>query len=214
MARRILSYLEAERLLSKSGFPLVKSVRSSDPGEVARKSGKLGFPLVVKAIAPNFTHKTEAGLVVTSVHGTYELAQTLAELGARAKKIRAGKVEFVVQKQLSGAEVIIGANRDASFGPTVLFGLGGIYAELLNEVSVRLAPLTVEDANGMIEETKAKRLLGKFRNFSLDEKETAKLIIKTGSLIAKNKSIQEIDFNPVFTDGLGCTIVDERIVVE
>ncbi len=211
----LLGFAQTRALLNKYSLPYVKAAYASDVETIMAHADSLGIkpPYVLKATGPTIKHKTERGLVNVGIHTKEELRHTLLKM---QKEIAGEKgAGFLLQEMLTGAELIIGAKRDASFGPTVLFGTGGIYAELLDDVSVRPAPITHAEAMEMIMETKASKFLNGFRGMKADGNEIAKLLVNTSRLIDSEKEVRELDFNPVIaTIGDGAVIVDARIVVQ
>ncbi len=172
----------------------------------------LGFPLVLKANGPSINHKTERGLVYTHISCKEQLEQDAREL---TEKI-AGEPEakILLQRQLSGAELIVGGKRDSVFGPVVLFGTGGIYAELLDDVSTRVCPLSRQDAKQMLYGTHARKFIAGFRSRKMNEGTMTELLLKTSKLLMENNWVLELDFNPVIANEASATIVDARIVVK
>lgn len=208
----LLGFDETRRMLAKYSLPAVKSVYSKNAGNALSQAKKLRPPFVLKAVGPSIMHKTEKGLVAVGIHTLGELSHNLALF---KKKIEGEKnAGFLVQETVRGAEFIIGAKRDASFGAVVLFGTGGIYAELLDDVAVRTAPLTREDALQMIGETKARKFLEGFRSMKVNREQIVSLLQKTSLMIEKEKSVVEADFNPVIADSSAALIADARVVVQ
>lgn len=165
---------------------------------------------VVKAMGKNLLHKSDMGAVKVNVD------KEDVEIEMRKLRNRLGKnVEsFLVQEMAGkGTEIIIGAKRDAQFGDVVLFGLGGIHVELYKDVSLRLCPVTLDDAYEMINETKASVILNGFRGSpQIDRKMVAQLIVKVCQIMHKNSDIKEIDLNPVILYPKSYSAVDIRVI--
>jgi hypothetical protein len=166
-------------------------------------------PAVLKATGAGLSHKTEKGLVFMSITCREQLDQCLQKIAQE----HAG-YSYLLQKQLTGAELIIGGKRDSSFGPVILFGTGGIYAELLDDVSIRPAPLSLKDAQQMIMETKARRFASGFRGRSMDKQEMSRLLVKASHFIVMQKKVLEFDFNPVIANEETAVIVDPRVIMQ
>ena len=207
----LLGFRESRALLAKYQLPLAKSAFAKTPGALLKAAEGISPPFVLKATGPNIKHKTERGLVNVCIHTREELLHAAQKMAAQA---RGEDAVLVVQETLRGAELIIGAKRDASFGPVVLFGTGGIYAELLDDVAVRTAPLSRKDALEMIASTKARKFFEGFRGMKANREEIVSLLLKTSRLVEKEKSVVELDFNPVIAGENGAFIVDARLVVE
>jgi len=149
------------KLLKKYGIKFVDNLVVKKEKEVDKACKKLGFPLVMKVISSVIVHKTEAKAVKLDINDNAAAATAFKEL----RKLKGFKAALL-QKQISGKEIIIGGKQDPQFGPTVLFGLGGIYVELLKDVSIRVCPITEKDAEQMIHELKGLKLLEEERKLS------------------------------------------------
>ena len=206
---QLLPFEETRRLLKEFGLPLVHTVCTRDPNEVRYQFASLREPAVLKATGAGLSHKTEKGLVFLSITCREQLDDCLKKIAAAGSGY-----SFLLQRQVSGAELIIGGKRDASFGPVVLFGTGGIYAELLDDVSVRPAPLSFRDATQMMMETHAKRFAKGFRGRSMNLKVMGRLLVKASHFIAARKEVTEFDFNPVIANEESAVIVDARVIVQ
>ncbi len=161
--------------------------------------------IVLKAVSPKIVHKWERGAVVLDVtteeeleHHFYRLLSTFG-----------GKV--MVQEQVSGAELFLGAKKDPQFGPVVLFGLGGIFVELYEDVSIRAAPVDTEEALEMVNEIKGRRLLEGFRGHRVNKEALARLIAKFSRFVYENVP-EEMDVNPLIARGDQFWAVDVRVV--
>ena len=207
---RSLSFAESKLLLDKYALPLVPTTATRSPRELLVKFAEMRKPAVLKASGPGVMHKTEKGLVFLNLHYNAQIEEAARQIQANVE----GDFQFLLQEQLSGAELIVGGKVDNSFGPVVLFGTGGIYAELLDDVSVRVAPLSPEDARQMLWETHAKKFIKGFRSRKMNEEKMISLLLKTSSLMAENPQIKELDFNPVIANEESAVIVDARIIVD
>ncbi len=208
----LLSFEQTRSLLGKYNLPLVPTLASSDGREIVRQGLYLGFPLVLKASGPSINHKTERGLVYTHISCKEQLEQDAQEL--QEKIAGEAGAQMLLQRQLNGAELIIGGKRDEAFGPVVLFGTGGIYAELLDDVSTRVCPVGLEDARQMLWETHARKFIDGFRSRKMNENGMVELLLKTSKLLMESEWVTELDFNPVIANEVSATIVDARVVSE
>ncbi len=206
----LLPFSTTRLLLEKYSLPLVPTICTSSASQLYSSFAQAKKPVVIKASGPGVMHKTENGLVFLGVRTKEQVEEAVKDIYANAGK----GVEFLMQEQLSGAELIIGGKRDPSFGPVVLFGTGGIYAELIEDVSVRVAPLQEKDALEMIYDTRASKFVEGFRGKKMDAKTIASLLVKTGELMQNEKEVAELDFNPVIASQEGAFIVDARVIVE
>jgi acyl-CoA synthetase (NDP forming) len=200
-----------------------KSVAAASPSEVAEMAGSLRYPVVLKGIAPDLVHKTEAGAVVTDIRTPEELAvaaRNMAESVSRARPESGGapaSLGFLVQKHVRGGrEVIIGMLQDPSFGPLVMFGLGGVYVETLRDVVFRVPPLTDLDAEEMIRQIRGYQLLEGVRGEApIDLKALAEILQRFSQMVQELPQVAEIDINPfmVFPNAREFCAVDARVLL-
>jgi acyl-CoA synthetase (NDP forming) len=175
-------------------------------------SGEIGFPLVLKVMSEQIIHKTDVGGIVT---GIKDVGQLRSELDAMESRIKPKYKDFgyLLQKQVSGTEIIIGMKRDSQFGPVILFGLGGVFTELFKDVAMRIAPLTKEDVSAMMQEVKSYSLLTGYRGSRPLFVDGLALILRSISELAVHeKCINEIDFNPVIVNESEALVVDARFI--
>jgi len=217
--RRELSEIESKHLLEAWGIPVNRTVLAKDPEEAVRMGREIHYPLVIKIASPDIIHKSDAKGVMVGIGSELELRQAFNDIikNARAYKPNARILGVSIQEYLPPArEVIVGALQDPSFGATVMFGLGGIWVEVLKDISFRLAPLSAEDALEMIKEIKGYPVLAGLRGTPpADIGAIASLIQKVGQLAYEVPEISEMDINPVFVfnEGKGAIAVDARIVL-
>ncbi len=205
-----LEHGASRAILEHYGVPFAREALV-DSVEAALEAGqKLGYPVVLKTAAAGVLHKTEAGGVVLDVGGPEALAE-----GCRALASRFGDPRVIVQERMSpGVELLVGGRRDPTFGPTLVVGLGGILAELLREVSLRLAPLGYDEAVAMLREGRKGALLRGFRGGPpADERALAALVVAVGDLLADHPEVLELDLNPVIVNGTQVVAVDALVVV-
>ncbi|MBI3036331.1 acetate--CoA ligase family protein [Candidatus Woesearchaeota archaeon] len=223
---RPLAFSEAVNLLARAGIPFPSTVFLENAYEAACLSAaeKLGFPVFLKVVSSPAkevaVHKAKHGLVAR-VESVQSLAAAYKKLVAAHSKLASKKsverrLVLAVQKEISGLECIIGAKRDISFGPAILFGSGGILAEELGDVAVMLCPVAAEEASAMIKGT---RFYGKLQNLKgggIALQNLAAAIVKASNLMMNHPEIRELDINPVFVaeDSGDVTAVDVRAVAQ
>jgi len=217
---------EAQRVLTTSGvltvdqalalceaydIPVAPSEVADNPEEAVRAADRLGYPVALKALATQLVHKTDMGGVTL---GLTDAATVKREATAMLARI-ASPARLLLQRMVSGGlEVILGGKRDRSFGPVVMFGLGGIYVEVFSDVAFRVAPLSHVDAEEMIEEVHGKRLLEGVRGKSpVDREALIKAILSLSRMLVENPRITELDINPLLVLEHGAAAVDARAAV-
>lgn len=212
----LLSYSLSQKILRKYKIPVIKERLCFSPKEAIAFSKRVGFPLVLKVFSSEIFHRTEIGGVKTEIKNTKELKKAFDEILISVKKKRPdARIEgILVQKEIKGIEVILGAKRDALFGPVIMFGAGGIFSELFEDVSFGIVPLTKKEAKEMIKNTKIYKLLSGYRNFpKTDIAKLSSLIMKISQLSLKEKQIKEVDFNPVVCQGKEIFVCDFKFFV-
>jgi acyl-CoA synthetase (NDP forming) len=178
---------------------------------------EIGYPVALKVVSEEILHKTDAGGVLLGIHSEDALETAYEQLVENIKKAAPAlsKMSVLVQKMMpSNTELVIGALRDKSFGPTVMFGMGGIYVEALKMVGFRLSPVTFEDARKLIQETLPPALIKGVRGRGpMHVDSIAGVLVSLGRLLEEQPQIEEVDFNPVFPYTDGCIAVDARIII-
>ena len=211
----LLSQEETSRLLREYRIPFAASKTARSPEQAVKISNSLGYPLVCKIDSPDVIHKTEAGGVITNIKDSTEAELAYYKIIENTlhyhKEARIRGV--LVQRQLKGRELIVGMKRDPQFGPVILFGIGGVFVEVLKDVSRRIAPITRKDAQNMIEEIKGRKVLDEFRGRPpADKKTLVKILLAISRLSLREKNVSEIDFNPVIVNSKGAKVVDARMI--
>jgi acetyl-CoA synthetase (ADP-forming) len=210
--RKTLSEYESRLVIESAGVFVSAATLTKTKEEAIREAETMGYPVVLKGCSAGLSHKTEAGMVALNINNAQEVAQVFDDLIGKAKNLDGVLVEKMVR---GNREFVIGLSRDSSFGPCVMFGLGGIFTEALKDVTFRVAPLSMEDALEMIDEIKTKKLLGEFRGSpAVDREALAKALIGVGNLGIKYDSIAEIDINPLIVCGDKPVAVDALIVLK
>jgi acyl-CoA synthetase (NDP forming) len=206
----MLPAAEAMELLKKYSIPYPKTI-------VIEKSQKpitkIKYPVVLKVDSPDVIHKSDLGVVFIGLKTQSELEDKILVANQILSRKNITDYHFIVQEMIKGTEIIIGMKRDRIFGPIIVFGLGGIFVELLKDISMRVAPITKKDSIEMINEIKAARLLEGYRNSpKVNKEKLADLLVKISHLSIKEKTILEIDFNPVIVNEDIALVADARFI--
>ena len=211
--RTQLSEYESKLILQAYGIPVTKEILVSGRDETLNAAQQLGFPLVLKGCTPDVSHKTEQGMIKLDIRNEREALTAFDEIAAR---MNSGKGAVLVQEMIKGArELMVGLTRDKQFGPCVMFGLGGILTEVLEDVAFRLAPLEKRDALEMMAEIKGHKILEAIRGMDAVDKEAlANILINVGRIGLENELVNEIDINPLIVRGDSPLALDALIVLE
>ena len=206
---------ETAELCSCYGLPLVEQRIAVEVEDAAVAAEELGGEVALKAIAPGVIHKTEAGAVRLDLRGAEQVRQVAGEMSERLRAQGQSPTGFVVQRMAqSGVEMLVGVVHDPQFGPVVACGAGGVQVELLRDVSVRLTPLSKEDASEMIHSLKTYPLLTGFRGAPVcDVAALEEGLLRLSAMVDDLPQIAELDFNPFMVHRQGATILDARIRV-
>ncbi len=213
--RRVLLEPDARELLTLYGVPIPPFQVVSTSEAAAAAAHELGGSVALKLVAQEMAHKTEAGGVLLNVVGPAAAAEGHAELLRRAQAVTSGLVRVLVTPMVHGGiETVVGAFRDDQFGPVVMFGLGGIFVEALDDVVFRLAPVDGLEARAMIGELRSHRLFQGLRGRpAADLDALGAIIVSVSELAADRPEIAELDLNPVFALERGVAVADARIVL-
>lgn len=215
---RALDEFEAKRLLASYGVPVVAEARVDGVEAAAAAAREIGYPVVLKGCGEAFTHKTELGLVELDLRDETSLRQAAARVQARMGP-RTGESRpcgrLLVQRMARGRrEFLAGFSRDPVYGPVVTFGLGGVLAEALAEVALRLAPLSPADAREMLGESRAASLLGPVRGWpAVDTDVLVRVLLALSRLALEQPNIAAVDINPLVVEGTQPVAVDALVLV-
>ncbi len=214
-----LTEVESKALLSAYGIPANATRLASSPMEALEAARNLGYPVALKICSRDILHKTEAGAVLLNVRNDEELWQGFADIMQRASQHDpgAGLLGVSVQRMVLDVdcELIVGSKKDPDFGPVLLFGLGGILAEVLQDRALGLPPLNRVLARRMIEKTRAVRLLRGYRNRPPARMEQLEeILIRLAQLVADFPQIAELDINPLFVSHGEACAGDARVILE
>ena len=209
----LLNQKQAQQLLNKYSIKFPETLVFRTYNEIADKN--IAYPCVLKVDSPQVMHKTELGLVFIDVTLIEELKQDIAKAEAILKEKQIIDYNFVLQEKLTGAEFIMGMKSDPTFGKVIVFGLGGIFVELIKDISMKIAPLEKKDCIDMIESTKAKKFIEGYRGFPKANKDKIiDLLLKLSKMAINEKNLVEIDFNPVIVNEKEAYVADARIISE
>ncbi len=211
--QRMLSEYEAKQFLASRGVKVTAEELVQSPDDAVKAAEKLGFPVVLKACGPDIAHKTERSLVKVKLESADAVRAAYAEIETNL----AGDPSdgMLVQEMIKGErELVIGLIRDPQFGPCVMFGMGGIFTEILKDTSFRVAPIEKYDALQMMDEIRAKDILGPFRGSeAVDRDALAEALIAVGNIGMDFANVKEIDINPVIISGSAPVAVDALVVL-
>lgn len=211
--RETLSEYESKRVLASYQIPVTREILVESSSDLVRAAHEIGYPVVIKGCSPELTHKTEKGLIRTDIRNEAEVLDALDDIMVSMNGIEGA---ILVQEMVTGKrELALGLVRDPQFGPCVMFGLGGIFTEILKDVSFRLAPLEKADTLEMMDEIKAHRILDAVRGMEPVDRDTlSEMLIKIGDIGVADERVKEIDINPVIISGSRPIAVDALIVLQ
>jgi succinyl-CoA synthetase beta subunit len=206
-----LSEYESKRVVEAAGVVVSKENLSKSKKGALKYADNVGFPVVLKGCSDRITHKTEEDIVRLDLKDRNEVARAYDEITSKGLALDG----VIVQEMVKGErEFVIGFTRDPQFGPCIMFGLGGVFTEIFNDVSFRLAPITDIDAEEMLDEIKSRRLLDEFRgNPRVDRKALIQALVGIGDLGVKYRQIEEIDINPLIICENRPVAVDALVVL-
>ncbi len=211
--QKTLSEYQSKKILAAYGIPVAREELVEELQQAKAAAASIGYPVVLKFCSQEVTHKTEKGLLEVGIRDEEDLVEAFERLKLTAQGIKGG---YLVQEMVKGArELVIGMIRDPQFGPCVMFGLGGIFTEILRDVSFRVAPIEKRDALEMMEEIKGKKILEAVRGMPpVDRDLLAQSLVALGDLGMEQEDIQEIDVNPMIVRGDKPIAVDALIVLK
>jgi acetyltransferase len=216
----VLTEVEAKLVLTAFGVPVPREILAAGPAEAAVAAEQIGFPVVLKVCSPDITHKTEIGGVRVGLRSSADVESAAAEMmsSARARHPSARLDGLLVAEMVTGGvETIVGAKTDRDFGPTVLFGLGGIFVEVLEDIAIRVAPLSRAEAETMVQEIKGARILqGARGRQGGDVPALVETLLKiSGLAVAMDGELEELDVNPlvVLPEGRGVRALDALMII-
>lgn len=215
--RRSLNEVEAKKVLAAAGIPVVPTRPARSEEEAAAIAREMGFPVVLKVLSPDVIHKSDIGGVRLGLKDEDEVTRGYREILAAVRAARPeARLEGVSVQPMArpGIEMVVGTFRDPQFGPVVMFGLGGVFIEILKDVAFRVAPLSSQDAEEMIREVRGFPLLEGYRGREpVDLSRLKEVLLRVSDLALANPTIREMDLNPLFGYRDEVVAVDARMIL-
>jgi len=216
--RSILTEIESKELLGQSGINVNDTRLAISPAEAVSLGRQLGFPVVLKIASPDIIHKTDSGGIRPGLETPEQVEQAYNEIiKAAGQKHPGARIHGVSVQQMAapGVEVIIGMSKDPQFGPVLMFGLGGVWVEILEDISLRVIPVTRRDVREMIKEIKGYRMLTGYRGQPpVDEAKLEDMLLAVADFVTQSPIVKELDLNPVIAYNDGAIAVDARVLLE
>ncbi|TRO46833.1 acetyl-CoA synthetase [Candidatus Bathyarchaeota archaeon] len=216
--RKFLLEPEAKTVCKDYGIPVTKLKIAKTAEQAVKYSEEIGYPTVLKILSPDVIHKFDVGGVILNIKNQMEAKNAFNKIIENIKKHnKKARIYGVLVQEMapSSIEVIVGSIKDSQFGPTLMFGFGGTYVELMKDVSFRIAPIDEYDAKEMISEVKAYPILTGYRGQPpADIDALIKILLKVSNLVMDHQEIKELDLNPVMIYEKGVKTVDARIILE
>jgi len=211
--RTALSEHESKQVLEAYQIPVTKEILVKDIQGLEKAMNEIGFPLVLKGCSPEIAHKTEKGLIKVDIRNCDEAISAFNEI---TSNLKGAEHAVLVQEMVRGQrELVAGLVRDPQFGPCVMFGLGGIFAEILKDITFRIAPIEKRDAMEMMHEIKGYKILESIRGMAaVDLDSLAAILVNVGRIGLENNMIKEIDINPIIISGNKPLAADALMVLE
>lgn len=211
--RDTLSEAESKRFLQSYNIPITREIEITTIDGLKVATGKIGFPLVIKGCGAKLSHKTERNLVRVGISDDKEALSAFEEI---MTKIEPDGGTILVQEMIKGdRELVAGLIRDPQFGPCVMFGLGGIFTEVLKDICFRPAPLEKSDALQMIQSIKASKILKEVRKMpAADIEQLADILMALGRIGVEHDEVSEIDINPIILNGSKPVAVDGLVILK
>ncbi len=215
--RAVLTEVESKEVLKAYGIKTSTGYVATDPEMAVTVANWAGYPVAMKIVSPNISHKSDAGGVRLNLGSPEDVRSAFTDIMQKIKmhKPDANVQGVLVERMVSeGVELVIGATFSRQFGHAIMFGLGGVFIEVAGDVVFRLVPLTKEDALGMMQEIKGTKILGNFRGKpAVDVNAVADINQKLSTLLADHPEIMEVDLNPVIASASGAIVVDARMAL-
>lgn len=215
--RKVLTEIEAKQILREAGIDCTDTRLAADKARAVALSEEMGYPVVLKVSSVDITHKSDAGGVKVNLRSRTEVEEAFDAIMASCKAAcPRAVIEGVAVQGMArrGTEIIMGMIKDPSFGPVVMFGLGGVLVEVLKDVAFRIVPIGKSDAAEMITEIQGRKLLEGYRGQEpVDIAYLRDMLVKLSDFVERTPGIEEIDMNPVFGYREGAQVVDARIIL-
>lgn len=209
----MLSEYDAKKLLATYGVPVTREILVKDENSLDEALETIGYPLAMKACSTSVAHKTEKNLLRLNLNQESEARQAYEDL---VKAMNGDGGGVLVQEMIKGSrELMVGMTRDLQFGPTVMFGIGGIFAEVFKDAAFRLAPLEKKDAFEMMDGINGHEILGAIRGMDAADRDLlADILVQVGRIGLEYPTISEIDINPLILNGSTPVAVDALVVLD
>lgn len=215
--RTVLTEIEAKQILGEAGINCTPTVLAATKAQAVSICEEMGYPVVLKISSVDITHKSDSGGVKVNLANKEAVEQAYDEIMTSCRAYAPdANIEGVAVMAMAkiGTEIIMGMIKDASFGPVVMFGLGGVLVEVLKDVSFRIVPIEKGDAEAMTSEIQGKKLLEGYRGQEpADVPCLQDMLVKLSDFVNETPGIEEIDMNPVFAYNDGAVVVDARIIL-
>jgi len=212
-----LSQDDALSILEAYGIPVARWGQAKNIGEAAALAAGIGYPVTMKILSPDIIHKTDVGGVKLNIENTRQLEEAFAAMHTEIEHKQPGaRLDgVIIQEYLpEGIELLLGSKRDPAFGPVLAFGAGGVFTEILNDVSLRIPPLSREEIKVMIEETKVSKILAGARGTkAVDMELLINCLVNLSELMLENPAITEMDLNPLIANGDRVAALDARVIL-
>tara|TARA_Y100000590_G_scaffold426943_1_gene536604 strand:+ start:21 stop:731 length:711 start_codon:yes stop_codon:yes gene_type:complete len=212
-----LNEVEAKQLLASAGVPVAQTQLATNSDEAVKAADNIGYPVVMKIVSPDIAHKSDVGGVVIDVGDSDQVRSVFEEISKSvAEKAPTAEIDGIAIQAMvpQGTEIIVGSTTDEQFGPVMMFGLGGVFVEILEDVAFRVVPLEPKDASDLVREIKGFPLLDGARGREkADLASLENLILNVSNLVDNNPQISELDLNPIFAYADGVVAVDAHVVL-
>jgi acyl-CoA synthetase (NDP forming) len=216
--RALLTELESKQVLHDLGIPTALGQLATSAEVAVRAADAIGYPVVLKIASPDIVHKSDVGGVQLHLQDGEAVRQAFRTMqqsvAARAPGARLDGI--IVQPMATpGVEVIVGMSKDATFGPVLMFGLGGVLVEVLKDITFRIVPLSRRDAREMIHDIQGFPVLAGYRGAAPADLEALQNILLTlSAYVESTPEVKEIDLNPIYAYAQGALVVDARVILE
>jgi acyl-CoA synthetase (NDP forming) len=216
--RTLLTEIESKDLMKQAGIDVVETKLATTREEALEFAKECGLPVGLKVCSIDVVHKSDAGGVKLNLRSEEEVAKACEDIMISVQqKVPNARIQGLAVQPMAkpGVEVIIGMSKDPQFGPVIVFGLGGVMVEVIKDVALRIAPLSLRDAREMIREIKGYRMLTGFRGQPpVDTAILEKWLVSLSCFVMEHPEIREIDLNPIFAYEKGAIAVDARVILE
>jgi acetyltransferase len=212
--RDVLHEVEAKDLLRAAGLPVIPTRLATSEAVAVEVARGYGYPVAAKVVSPQVVHKSDQGGVRLGIASDEALTQAFGDLQAVVERIPGGVFDGVAVQPMAaaGVELVVGAHRDPQFGPVVVVGLGGVFVEVPGDVALRVAPISLRDAESMLDEFRGRPLLeGAHGGRGVDRLALANTLCTLAELMIQEPRIASVDLNPVFGYPDGVLAVDARV---